>query len=715
MPNLWGESDEEVDVILAQCNDGAHAGATIHCGSIDDEVIMSSHPDIKEHTPSEPTEQQSANDFGIADINAQNVKTVHNELCAGNVNSSENDKGPDTSLGTDTVHDVSSTLPKPTSETNFEINDRSKNNLQNEAKDGASASHTGKENPYAREKVNDTNRNQNEELWIAEKLNQISNCKETRSVEAIVTPDTTSDDSDPLSKPLAEYRVQAKCKTRRSVKRKIDLSFESEDDSDQDADYKPEKNDINSSDSDDLDSLTITPNESDEDIAQIDNALKLPKTKNIKSRDIGWKRKPKSVKTKRIKKQKVSVKKTPLHDTLKKRIMDKGIKRKSTFALEMQQVHKAKRVSKTLHTLKEQMRKYHMKRLDQLLASNELKRESVPSDGNCLFEAVCQTLKTDKWNASVIRQTVCDHMLKHVGNYIQFLPKNGEQELSEQFRLEVEQLKEDGQWKTSLADCLPLAIANVLNRPLRIFSSHLATPVYDIRPDIGDCDFSDEYLYLAHVAVRNEEHYEAVLKLDSDYQGLSCEQSKNEGQKEPSESIEGEQTSPLDMYNERNLPSDDTLLTPHKRAIYKSPKKKLSSRKKQRNPSTWKRNVRKSKRVAGQEYINTKGITVPEKKVKSCNCLKCRYKCNHKFSEDERQRIFNSYYSLASHERQRDFICQMVTCVTPKRRTKSKRKTSKQFYLVAERKSVQTVFHGNVRYWFANCRICNKQTVQRLI
>lgn len=53
MPNLWGESDEEVDVILAQCNDGAHAGATIHCGSIDDEVIMSSHPDIKEHTPSD--------------------------------------------------------------------------------------------------------------------------------------------------------------------------------------------------------------------------------------------------------------------------------------------------------------------------------------------------------------------------------------------------------------------------------------------------------------------------------------------------------------------------------------------------------------------------------------------------------------------------------------------------------------------------------------
>ena len=44
-----------------------------------------------------------------------------------------------------------------------------------------------------------------------------------------------------------------------------------------------------------------------------------------------------------------------------------------------------------------------------------------------------------------------------------------------------------------IADCLPLAIANVLKRPMRIYSSNLATPVYDIRPDIEGSEVLDEY------------------------------------------------------------------------------------------------------------------------------------------------------------------------------------------------------------------------------
>lgn len=72
--------------------------------------------------------------------------------------------------------------------------------------------------------------------------------------------------------------------------------------------------------------MNIIPKESDEDIAQIDKAFELPKRKNIKSIDIGWKRKQKSVKTKRNKESKVSLRRTPLHDKLKKRIMEKGMK-----------------------------------------------------------------------------------------------------------------------------------------------------------------------------------------------------------------------------------------------------------------------------------------------------------------------------------------------------------------------------------------------------
>lgn len=54
-------------------------------------------------------------------------------------------------------------------------------------------------------------------------------------------PSCQKDDSEPLSKPLAEYRAQANCIVRQSVKCKTDLSFESDDDSGQDADYKLQK------------------------------------------------------------------------------------------------------------------------------------------------------------------------------------------------------------------------------------------------------------------------------------------------------------------------------------------------------------------------------------------------------------------------------------------------------------------------------------------
>lgn len=64
----------------------------------------------------------------------------------------------------------------------------------------------------------------------------------------------------------------------------------SEDDSDQDADYKSQEKDINSLDLDALDSLKIIPIESDEDIAQVEEAFKLRKRKHVKSRDIGWKK-----------------------------------------------------------------------------------------------------------------------------------------------------------------------------------------------------------------------------------------------------------------------------------------------------------------------------------------------------------------------------------------------------------------------------------------
>ncbi|KAH3860560.1 hypothetical protein DPMN_023463 [Dreissena polymorpha] len=100
--------------------------------------------------------------------------------------------------------------------------------------------------------------------------------------------------------------------------------------------------------------------------------------------------------------------------------------------------------------------------------------------------------------------------------------------------------------------------------------------------------------------------------------------------------------------------------TPHKHASYRSPPKKHSSRKKTWNPEKWKRNVRKLLKGEGKKYLSATGRVVAPKKVHHHSRLNCRFKCSEKFTEEQREDIFQLYYSLGSYERQRQYICDMV-------------------------------------------------------
>ncbi|MEW8545291.1 MAG: hypothetical protein AB2693_17350 [Candidatus Thiodiazotropha sp.] len=51
---------------------------------------------------------------------------------------------------------------------------------------------------------------------------------------------------------------------------------------------------------------------------------------------------------------------------------------------------------------------------------------------------------------------------------------------------------------------------------------------------------------------------------------------------------------------------------------------------------------------------------MPEKQMKP-PCNNCRLKCTSKISEAERQQLFNSFWTLESYERQKDFVCSDVT------------------------------------------------------
>ncbi|CAB3247308.1 unnamed protein product [Arctia plantaginis] len=106
------------------------------------------------------------------------------------------------------------------------------------------------------------------------------------------------------------------------------------------------------------------------------------------------------------------------------------------------------------------------------------------------------------------------------------------------------------------------------------------------------------------------------------------------------------------------------------------------SRKRQKNISTWKKNIRKQRRNEGKEYVSTKGKTVPAKVLESFNHV-CRYQCNS-FTESERKTIHSEYWNLGSWEAQTNFIRYCVQIQKPKRSI-SKKKVSTVIILNTKR------------------------------
>ncbi|KAM3958784.1 uncharacterized protein ACR2FA_007190 [Aphomia sociella] len=71
------------------------------------------------------------------------------------------------------------------------------------------------------------------------------------------------------------------------------------------------------------------------------------------------------------------------------------------------------------------------------------------------------------------------------------------------------------------------------------------------------------------------------------------------------------------------------------------------------NPDKWACNVRKMKHQRGEAYISRRGKYVPERRVRNTkDCLKtCKYKCNEKINDTDREHIFRAFYSLNANEK----------------------------------------------------------------
>lgn len=111
------------------------------------------------------------------------------------------------------------------------------------------------------------------------------------------------------------------------------------------------------------------------------------------------------------------------------------------------------------------------------------------------------------------------------------------------------------------------------------------------------------------------------------------------------------------------------------------------SRKKRRQPETWKKNITKKLREQGKKYCSQIGKIVEARQIKA----ECTYGCSQKFSETDRTEIVKKFWALTDKEKQ-TFYCKFVKKEAPKRRrVKSYKKKNTFSYSLACNEEIHKV------------------------
>jgi hypothetical protein len=157
----------------------------------------------------------------------------------------------------------------------------------------------------------------------------------------------------------------------------------------------------------------------------------------------------------------------------------------------------------------------HRIRLENLLHANGKVLEEVARDGNCFFHALTKQLMDTNpaFSHLDLRNTICDHMLEHSDQYIEF----SEHRSVEEFNTQVRHLRSNGVWDESIADVLPAAVSNYFQTDINIYSSG-PMPLTVFQPSFLTNQRSKKVdaFYLAHYQIKNCEHYDAVRDTCSD-------------------------------------------------------------------------------------------------------------------------------------------------------------------------------------------------------
>lgn len=102
---------------------------------------------------------------------------------------------------------------------------------------------------------------------------------------------------------------------------------------------------------------------------------------------------------------------------------------------------------------------------------------------------------------------------------------------------------------------------------------------------------------------------------------------------------------------------------------------KTLSRKRKVKRQYWKKNIRKFNYQTGAAHVNSAGKFVDAKAPKPANCSRCRFKCNERVLDVERNVICHEFHSLGDYCRKKDFIASHIVEAIPARHSAS---TTKQ-------------------------------------
>ena len=288
------------------------------------------------------------------------------------------------------------------------------------------------------------------------------------------------------------------------------------------------------------------------------------------------------------------------------------------------------------------------------------------------FQVAAFSLTTVR--ASILREKICQHLDENMEQYIGYLLQQGssEDELKfvSQYCWEIEQLKSDGYWSNKAGDFLPLVLSYWSKRRVVIYTSKPDQPIIDVYPTVASSMIGTEVMPLTYTSAPGvSEHYDVCRKITV-LDLMSIDQNTGEDQilnSQDSNATNGDQintsqpalnkTGTTDAQL-RDIPSineyvqeepdftaerlpfeEDTTvppqsckmdtpkkdhrqksstscqtLTPRKAAKFVTPEKKRLTRKRKAATDSWKKNIRKTLRLNGQEYTSLhSGEKVPKR------------------------------------------------------------------------------------------------------